>query len=259
MVRNPPDLLQSRHDLPRELHAAGWPPLVPMLYLSCRPGTPQQKTWCLRRAVTVIGSRSTAHIILRHEAVSKTHAAILCDGSDPILCDLVSRNGTFVGGVRIRSSRLKEGDEVRIGPYDIRIHTQPLPGSRGRNYESGQFQAILPAPGLWLVDSGGSVALTVREGVAVVGTRPGADVRVESEVPVPALAILMPWRRGWAVYDLAHDDELRTQLNGARVYSSVLQQGDRLMFNRQMYQVVFNGDTPPQMDAASLLSGRIGT
>jgi hypothetical protein len=229
-----------------------------MLHLTCRPGTPQQKTWQIRRAVTIIGSRPSAHIMLRREEVSKTHAAIICDGTEPLVCDLVSRNGTFIDGERIKASCLQEGDELRIGPYDIRVHVQPLPGSRGRNFESGQFQPVLSAPELRLIDEKGHIALSVPDGVAVAGTREGADLLVESEVPVPALAMLVPWRRGWAVYDLAHDDEPRTQINGCRVYSAPLRRSDRLTFSRQTFRVVFNGDSLPEMDASTLVAGSMG-
>ncbi len=221
-----------------------------MLELTCRPGTPQQKTWLIRRAVTIIGSRPGAHILIRHDEVSKAHAAIVCDGTEPIVCDLVSRNGTHLGGRRIRWAGLHEGDSLRIGPYDIRVHTKPLPGSRGRNFESGQFQAIQPGPELRLIDESGQVALAVREGAATVGSREGADLLVESDTGTPALAILLAWRRGWAVYDLAHDDEPRTQVNGRRVLSAVLRPGDRLAFNRKVFRVELDGAAPPALDAS---------
>lgn len=248
-----------QQDLLREIHAAGWPPLVPLLQLTSRPGTPQQKTWLLRRAVTIIGSRPTAHIMLRNDEVSKTHAAIICNGTEPIICDLVSRNGTFVRGERIRTSRLREGNELHVGPYDVRVHTQPLPGSRGRNFESGQFAAILPGPVLQLVDEDGHTVLSVSDGAAVVGTREGADLVVKSDASLPAVAILMAWRRGWAVYDLAHDEEPRTQVNGNSVFSAAVRPGDRITFSGNTYKVVFEGEGPPEMDAATLVSGAIGT
>jgi hypothetical protein len=238
----------------REIHAAGWPPLAPMLQLTCRPGTPQQKTWQLRRAVTILGSRPSAHIVLRHDEVSRTHAAVICDGTDPIVCDLVSRNGTSVGGERVRGAALEEGDEIRIGPYGIRVHIQPRPGSRGRNSESGQFQAILPGPDLRLVDAHGQTVLSVHEGAAVIGTREGADLRVECETQLPAVAIVMAWRRGWALYDLTHEAP-QTELNGKKTGSAVLHRGDCLAIGRCTFEVALDGDGPPEMDAATLING----
>lgn len=249
------DECKPRLDFPHEIHGAGWPSSVPMLLLTTRPGTPQQKTWRLRRAVTVIGSRSTAHIMLRHDAVSKTHAAVICDGTDPVICDLASRNGTFLRGQRIRSERLREGDGLRIGPYDVRVHTQLLPGSRGRNFESGQFQAVVPSPELRLLDGKGNAVVSARENVIVVGMRENVDLAVESDDPVPAMAMLIPWRRGWAVYDLAFDDEPRTQVNEQRVYSASLHRGDRLSFSREALQVVFDGNGSLDMDATASFSG----
>jgi|GEM_PF-2673152 len=234
---------------PREIHAAGWPPLVPTLQLIGRPGTFQQRTWYVRRAVTILGSRPSAHVLIRHEEVSKAHAAIICDGSNPLICDLASRNGTYLNGRPVGWAVLQHGDVLRVGPMDFRVHAQPLPGSRGRNVESSRFEAMLPCPELRLIDDDGNTALAVREGAVVVGARTGAALRVAEPAP-PAVAILTAWKGGWAVYDLAHDDEPRTTINGAPVLSSVLREGDRLCFGRTVYYVVLQGGGCMDGDAA---------
>lgn len=49
-------------------------------------------------------------------SVSRQHARLTWDGSDTVLTDLGSKNGTFVRGVRISQPvRLEDGDEVRLG------------------------------------------------------------------------------------------------------------------------------------------------
>lgn len=222
----------------RVLHAAGWPAMVPLLQLTTRPGTPHQKTHQLRRAVTIIGSSPSAHVTLRHVEVSKTHAAIICDGTEPIVCDLASRNGTILCEQRVSTAPLHDGEVLRIGPYDMRVQTQPLPGSRGKNYESGQFPATRPLAELRLHDAGGSIALRRSAGAAVVGTREGCDLIVQSDVG-PAVAILTPWRGRWAVYDLAAEDESQTRINGQPVLSAVLQSGDELQIAGRVLRVEY--------------------
>jgi pSer/pThr/pTyr-binding forkhead associated (FHA) protein len=240
----------------RELHAAGWPPLVPRLNLVCHPGTFKQKKWCLRRAVTVIGSRPSAHILMRHDEVSKTHAAVICDGCEPIICDLASRNGTIVRGKRVRWMALQHDDDIQIGPYEIRVETQPLAGSRGRNFESGQFRAIEAGPELKLLNSHGEEFFCGREGAGVIGARQGADIQVQSETSMPALAIVMAWRNGWAVYDLAPDEKPWTVLNGEPILSAVLTPGDKLTVDGHSFLVQIKSNVPDSMDAGMTVSGR---
>jgi len=231
------------------LHHAGWPTYVPMLKLTSRPGTPQQKTWQLRNAITIIGSRTSAGVRLRHDAVSKTHAAVICDGTEPIVCDLVSRNGTVVGGKRVTWAFVKDGDTMQIGPYDFDVQSQPLPGSRGKNFESGQFQAARPRQALHLYDGQGHEVFTIAEGVAVVGTRGGADLIVESDVACPAAALLIPWQSEWAVYDLAADEDPRTRLNQQMVRSAILSSGDQIMICGHEYQVRLGKEQPTPFTA----------
>ena len=48
--------------------------------------------------------------------VSRRHACIRVSGSDALIEDLGSKNGTFVAGERVAAPvRLKDGDEIRVG------------------------------------------------------------------------------------------------------------------------------------------------
>jgi len=240
----------------KDVHLAGWPPLAPRLNLVCHPGTFRQKKYCLRRAVTIIGSRPCAHILMRSDDVSKIHAAVICDGSEPIICDLASRNGTIVRGKRVRWMVLQHEDDIQIGSYEIRVETQPLPGSRGRNFESGQFRAITAGPEITLVDAAGEEVFRGREGAAVIGARKGADILVRSETCAPAMAIIMAWRNGWAVYDLAPEEESWTTINGRRVLSATLTPGDRLCVDGHSFAVQIRSNVAVSMDAGMTVNGR---
>lgn len=70
---------------------------------------------------TVIG-RGT----IEDASVSRRHAAITCDGTSCTITDLASKNGTFVGGVRVSAPReLVDGDVVTLGSVRLVFHRAP--------------------------------------------------------------------------------------------------------------------------------------
>ena len=69
----------------------------------------------------VIGRVSDVDLLLLDEKVSRKHAKIFTHDGRIVLEDLASRNGTFVNGARVRTTELKEGDEIVIGTSKIRL------------------------------------------------------------------------------------------------------------------------------------------
>lgn len=65
---------------------------------------------------TVIGRGSEADVLVDDLGVSRRHAMVVRrpDG-ECVLVDLQSRNGTYVNGLRVRSSPLREGDKIQLG------------------------------------------------------------------------------------------------------------------------------------------------
>ena len=62
-----------------------------------------------------IGRRKENTIVFPNPEVSSSHARIDKVGTDYILTDLQSTNGTFVNGLKILSRRLSHGDRISIG------------------------------------------------------------------------------------------------------------------------------------------------
>jgi DNA-binding winged helix-turn-helix (wHTH) protein len=75
----------------------------------------------LRPGDNILG-RDDGGIRLDSETVSRRHARISVSGSDVVLDDLGSKNGTFVGGERVSAPvRLRDGDEIRTGAVVMRF------------------------------------------------------------------------------------------------------------------------------------------
>ena len=73
----------------------------------------------VEEAETVIGRSGTASIRLNDDGISRKHARILQKGSEVIVEDLGSANGTHVNEERIETRVLKDGDKIRIGSTTI--------------------------------------------------------------------------------------------------------------------------------------------
>jgi pSer/pThr/pTyr-binding forkhead associated (FHA) protein len=75
----------------------------------------------------MVGRDRTCSIVLSHPAVSRKHAKITASGTQLLLEDLKSANGTYVNNARIERAQLKPGDVVRFGAdpacsYVLREH-----------------------------------------------------------------------------------------------------------------------------------------
>ncbi len=87
-----------------------------LAYLVIREGTKWTDVFRLVPGRTVtIGRASTNQIVIKDERCSRCHAEIFQNHGNWVLRDLDSRNGTVVGGVRVkRDHPLTAGDVVRI-------------------------------------------------------------------------------------------------------------------------------------------------
>jgi pSer/pThr/pTyr-binding forkhead associated (FHA) protein len=70
----------------------------------------------LRQGENLIGRAPEAHIRIESPKVSRRHARIIVDGEAAVVEDLGSKNGTFVGDVRVTGpTPLANGDQLRLG------------------------------------------------------------------------------------------------------------------------------------------------
>jgi DNA-binding winged helix-turn-helix (wHTH) protein len=70
----------------------------------------------LRQGENLIGRAPEAHIRIESPKVSRRHARIVVEGDTAVVEDLGSKNGTFVGDVKVEGPMpLGNGDQLRLG------------------------------------------------------------------------------------------------------------------------------------------------
>ncbi len=84
-----------------------------LLYADEHAGLPGG--WALTQSPTVIGRDDAVDMCIPVQSVSRRHAEIRWEGSQWLLRDLGSRNGTLLDGQRVHESPLEAGQEVRVG------------------------------------------------------------------------------------------------------------------------------------------------
>lgn len=70
---------------------------------------------------TTLGRRPYNDIVIDNLAVSGEHAAILMNGSEVVIEDLNSTNGTYVNGRAIKRQALQNGDGIDVGKYKLKF------------------------------------------------------------------------------------------------------------------------------------------
>ncbi|HKI62177.1 MAG TPA: FHA domain-containing protein, partial [Mariprofundaceae bacterium] len=66
-----------------------------------------------------IGRHPKCAICLHDPMISKRHAMVRQVGEDFVFDDMDSSNGSFIDGVRVRSHKLKDGDQITMGKVTI--------------------------------------------------------------------------------------------------------------------------------------------
>lgn len=68
-----------------------------------------------------IGRLSDCDVPVADESVSRRHAEVRRQGSDIVVVDLGSTNGTKVNGAGVKQRRLADGDEITVGSTKLRF------------------------------------------------------------------------------------------------------------------------------------------
>ena len=81
-----------------------------------QPGFPDRVV-ALHEGATRIGRSEDNELVLSDVGVSRRHAQVYWSGSECLIEDLGSGNGTYHRGQRVQSHQLADGDEVVIDPF----------------------------------------------------------------------------------------------------------------------------------------------
>jgi pSer/pThr/pTyr-binding forkhead associated (FHA) protein len=75
---------------------------------------------------TTVGRGDHNTLVIHDNSLSSNHCEILVNGSEVIVRDLGSRNGTFVNGAKLtnQQSQLKSGQTVRFGSVEARLELE---------------------------------------------------------------------------------------------------------------------------------------
>src|SRR5436190_7634657 len=93
---------------------------VPKLVFTGEHFTGQIYELSLEKITVGRGAHNT--LVLRHRSVSHTHCEILIHGTEVIVRDLGSANGTFVNGIRVsEQSEVKSEQMLRFGSVQARL------------------------------------------------------------------------------------------------------------------------------------------
>ena len=80
---------------------------------------------------TTIGRVEDNTFQIAEPSVSSHHCEILLKGSDVMVHDLNSTNGTFINGEKVSESILKPGQILRLGQIEMRLETDAPAGGAG--------------------------------------------------------------------------------------------------------------------------------
>lgn len=109
------------------------------------------KTYELKVEKTTIGRLEDNSFQIAEPSISSHHCEILLRGSDIVIKDLNSTNGTFVNGEKVSETALKHGQILRLGQVEMRLEvtaaappgkiplaqTRPIQGVKLNELEQG--------------------------------------------------------------------------------------------------------------------------
>ncbi len=153
----------------------------------------------LTKERTTLGRRPYNDVVIDNLAVSGEHAALLMNGSEVLLEDLNSTNGTYVNGKAVKKQGLQNGDTIEVGKYKIKyVNEAEAPGfDKTMLFKPGEAPGLAPAP------ESGSVAASLR---VLSGTASGREVPLTKAVTTvgkPGVAVASISRRAHG-YVVAH-------------------------------------------------------
>lgn len=200
---------------------------APLIRITTGMGSAGQKTWNLRRPVTVIGSRRPAHIVLHDQDISNAHCAIVNTGTEVLLKDLHTSSGTQLNKTRVNLAVLADGDVITLGDTTVQVAIQVPDGGSDDSGFGMKFADPTKFPGpvsLHLIHT--DKQWSIEDAVVLIGRHDDATVRLDHPDMSSRHAILFRVGNGPAIFDLGSRTGL--WVNGQRCSLTPLQNDDRI-------------------------------
>lgn len=221
------------------------PGSAPKVRLTAGLGTANQKTWNLRRPVTLIGASRLAHIALPEDSVSRAHCIIVNTGRWVLLKDLDSTNGTCCNGEPANLVVLNDGDVLQLGDTTVQVAIQESKAEDPGSTEAGTTYhdpLLLPQPAT-LNQTDGSNRWSIERTVTVIGRRAGSCIRFDHPDVSLVHTALVYVNRKLAVFDL--NSGTGSWVNGKRENLAPLNPGDSLKVGPFELVVEGTGEATP--------------
>jgi pSer/pThr/pTyr-binding forkhead associated (FHA) protein len=95
---------------------------------------------------TTIGRVEDNTFQIAEPSVSSRHCEILLQGSEVLVKDLGSTNGTFINGEKITERLLKPGQTLRLGNVELKLDAPGVPASASTPASSAPAAPAAPPP-----------------------------------------------------------------------------------------------------------------
>ena len=90
-----------------------------MYRLNYQDGDSPPQSYTFTSGEVVIGRSPDCQVVLKDFGISRNHAKLIVDDEGVRIQDLKSKNGTQINGVPIVEARLKDGDRILLGKFQI--------------------------------------------------------------------------------------------------------------------------------------------
>ncbi len=203
------------------------PATAPLVRITAGMGTVAQKTWNLRRPVTLLGSRRPAHIVLHDKNISDAHCVIVNTGTEIILKDLHTEGGTLRNDVRIDLTVLGDGDVVQLGETKIQIaiQTPHNPNVSDWNNALSEVLSNFVPPCTYKLE-GGDQSWEICDPVVLLGKHQDASIQLDHPDVSTRHAVIFRFCEAPAAFDLGSRYGLH--VNGQRCSLTSLHHGDTI-------------------------------
>lgn len=228
------------------------PKSAPKVRLSVISGPGAGQTIELSRCVSVIGSRHGCKLVLKSPDISAVHAAIINNGEQVFLRDLVTPTGTKLNNLKAQFEQLDDGDTISVGDWSMRIH---IADYNIDTLSDLPHVSLEPEPAAFGVEVNGTGEFVkLSRPVGLVGRKAGCDIVVDDRHVSRAHMVLFTYLGQPVFYDLLSNNGV--VLEGERQYFAVLHSGDYLQLGPKRLRLILPGvarrkSQPPRMESGT--------